>query len=258
MLRSFFNNEQALTPAAADALPHPERPLFVVGDLHGRADLLDIMLEEIDAILGEVNLNDPQLVFVGDYVDRGPNSAEVLRKLSVLCRDYSNNVVCLRGNHEQMMLDFLDKPALRHSRWLRNGGMSTLASFGVSLDTAELTAEAAGHAAARLEQAVGPEILKWLRELPTSATTGNVTVVHAAADPKKRIQDQSDRIFLWGHPEFLSRTRSDGEWVVHGHTIMNQPEYGDGRISIDTGAYATDKLTAAIILPEGEVEFLQT
>lgn len=258
MFRSFFNKEDAVKPEAADALPRPERPLFVIGDLHGRSDLLDAILEEIDAVLGEVSMQDPQLVFVGDYVDRGPDSKEVLEKLHLLCTDYPTNVICLRGNHEQMMLDFLDNPVLRSARWLRSGGLNTFSSMGISLVGADLTPEAAKHAAERLAQSLGAEMVAWLRELPTKMTSGNVTIVHAAADPKKPVDAQSDRVLLWGHPEFLSRTRKDGQWIVHGHTIVDEAEMGDNRISIDTGAYVTDILTAAVILPEGEVEFIQT
>jgi len=258
VFRSFFNKDHAQRAEVADSMPRPERALFVIGDIHGRADLLDAILGEIDTVLGDVPMQDPQLIFVGDYVDRGPDSREVLEKLHLLNREYPTNAVCLRGNHEQMMLDFIDNPPLRHARWLRNGGLDTIASYGIKLAGTELTPDAAKHAAERLAKEVGADILDWMRNLPTMVTSGNVCVVHAAADPKKPIEAQSDRILLWGHPEFLNRTRPDGHWVVHGHTIMDQPEVGSNRISIDTGAYATDKLTAAIIVPDGNVEFLQT
>lgn len=258
MLRSFFNKDYAQKADSVETQPRPERAMFVIGDIHGRVDLLDAMLEEIDTILGSVTMQDPQLIFVGDYVDRGPDSREVIDKLHILCRDYASSVVCIRGNHEQMMLDFLDNPPLRHARWLRNGGLNTMTSYGIALATPDLTPDAANHAADRLRQAMGDEVIEWLRTLPTMVTSGNVAVVHAAADPKKPIDAQSDRVLIWGHPEFLNRTRPDGHWVVHGHTIMDQPEMVNNRISIDTGAYMTDALTAAILVPDGEVEFLQT
>jgi serine/threonine protein phosphatase 1 len=235
--------------------PVPEQPLFIVGDIHGEMDLLEQMLEKIDGAIGLVKLTNPLLVFVGDLVDRGPNSAEVLGRMMELTTEFPANVVCLLGNHEQMLLDFLDAPIARHARWMRNGGIQTCESFGVKIPAEIgdplLIAEA-------LKEAMGDELLDWLRIRPVMHKSGNITCVHAAVDPGKSLDSQRDRVLIWGHPEFLTSTRNDGQWVAHGHTVFDLPSIADNRISVDTGAYETGTLTCAVILPNGEADFLQT
>jgi len=199
------------------------------------------MLERIDDAIGTLGLSDPKLVFVGDYIDRGPSSAGVLRRLHELSTEFPNNVTCLLGNHEQMMLDFIDAPAAHHARWFRNGAEATVASFAVSAPSEDLaaSADAVGRG---LRQALGG-LDSWLRSLPTQTSSGNLTVVHAGIDPRRDLSDQTVRVLLWGHPEFLTHARSDGTWIAHGHTIMAQPVFADGRISVDTGAYQTGLLS---------------
>ncbi|SFR35868.1 metallophosphoesterase [Litoreibacter janthinus] len=261
-LSSFFKGKTAPKEAKNDARnssrPNPTSPHFVVGDLHGTLDLLEHILEQIDHVIGNLEMRDPKLVFVGDYVDRGPSSAAVLNRLNELAHEFPDNVTCILGNHEQMMLDFLDAPEARHARWFRNGAVATLASFGIDIpDEAEWAATANAIADA-LRSQMGEPMEAWLRTLPTSVRSGNLMVTHAGTDPGRSIEDQSPRVLLWGHPEFLTRVRSDGQWVAHGHTVMENPICGDGRISVDTGAYSTGCLTAAAILPDGTVEFLTT
>ncbi len=220
----------------------PERPIQVIGDIHGRIDLLDKLLEVLDPSL--------PIVCVGDYVDRGEGSAEVLHRL----RDRSD-IICLMGNHEAMMLDFLADPNNNGSVWLRNGGLQTLASFGVSGLTETTKGEPVQAAAVALRFAMGDPLIEWIQRLPFSYVSGNVAVVHAAADPNAAVEHQSARHLLWGHPAFLSSRRRDGVWVVHGHTIVDAPHITKSRIPIDTGAYATGRLTAAVI-KENSVEFV--
>lgn len=237
--------------------PAPEAPHFIVGDLHGSLGLLEHMLENIDQVIGALGLSDPKLVFVGDYIDRGPSSAGVLNRLHELSTEFPNNVTCLLGNHEQMMLDFIDAPSARYARWFRNGADTTLHSFGLTMPVEEDFAAHAETLGAGLADALGP-LDPWLRSRPAHVRSGNLTVVHAGVDPRRDIDDQTQRVLLWGHPEFLTHARSDGNWVAHGHTIMPEPVFEDGRISVDTGAYQTGLLSCAVILPDGTVDFLQT
>ena len=262
LLRSFFKGKKAATQEHSDgrsvSRPNPTSAHFVVGDLHGTLDLLEHILEQIDHVIGSLDLNDPKLVFVGDYVDRGPSSSAVLTRLHELASEFPQNVTCILGNHEQMMLDFLDAPEARHARWFRNGAAQTLASFGIDLpDEADWPATS-GAIAAALRAQMGDQVEDWVRSLPMSVRSGNLMITHAGTDPGRAIDDQSSRVLLWGHPEFLSRARSDGHWVAHGHTVMENAICEDGRISVDTGGYTTGCLTAAAILPDGTVEFLQT
>lgn len=218
------------------------QPVFVIGDVHGRFDLLEKLLAK--AVPGE------QIICVGDYVDRGDNSAGVLRLL--MSRD---DVICLMGNHEQMMLKFLDNPEKAGSRWLRYGGLQTLASFGVSGVTETSKGELLTQAATALIAAMGPEMVEWLRGLPVMFETGNLTVVHAGADPTMPISMQGRSTLMWGHADFATVMRTDGRWIAHGHTIVDQPSAENGKISTDTGAYATGTLTAARI-NDGDIGFV--
>ena len=232
----------------------PEQTVYVVGDVHGRADLFDQLLERID--LHRESVDGPStLILVGDYVDRGEESASVLRRAQALAN--GGEAICLMGNHERMMLDFLDNPVDGGRRWLRHGGLQTLASFGVTGVTDIAPAAAMQDAAAALSNAMGPALEGWVRDLPLQWTTGNLVVTHAALDPDMPIDMQSEKAMLWGHPDFMRRSRRDGYWVAHGHVVVEMPQVAQGRISIDTGAVFGGRLTAAVLAPYHEPEFLQ-
>lgn len=241
-------------------LPCPEQPTYVIGDIHGRADLLELMLELIDAHIGGTLANNPKLVFVGDYIDLGPDSAVVLDRVRELEQTFPGNVTCLLGNHERMLLDFLDDPTTRGPRWLRAGATETLRSFGVATADLEDNPEydAFPAAAQVLRRRLPKGLLEWVTALPLSYNSGNLWVVHAGADPGHAMEDQSARVLLWGHPEFDSAPRGDGLWIAHGHTEMDAPFAHEGRIATDTGAWKTGRLTACAIRPDGRYDFLQT
>lgn len=231
----------------------PDAPFYVVGDIHGRMDLFERLLAQIEAEDGSASC---PLVLVGDYIDRGEQSADVLRRVLDLDQSSTREVVCLIGNHEDMLLKFLDDPVERGARWLRYGGLQTLSSFGVGAITDKSSAGAMEQARNALEDAMGAALIDWLRALRTHWQSGNVAVVHAGADPRLPIGDQNPRVLKWGHSDFRHVTREDGTWVVHGHTIVDQAEAKNGRISTDTGAFATGRLTAAHIAPDN-LRFLQ-
>jgi len=213
----------------------PENTFIAVGDIHGRCDLLQRFLELRPLY---------PVICVGDYVDRGDQSADVLRLLHA-----RPDITCLSGNHEEMMLRFLDNPEETGQRWLRYGGLQTLASFGIAGLTESSGADTLRSARDQLENAMGPKLVAWMRALPSRWQSGNVAVVHAGADPARSIADQNIKTLHWGHPDFPKIERNDGLWVIHGHTIVEAPSATAGRISIDTGAYATGHLTAVLIEP---------
>lgn len=239
----------------AEALA-PEAPLYVVGDIHGRADLLNRALKLIeehrDACSGSA-----KTVFVGDYIDRGPESAKVLETLYKMQQGDPDRIICLKGNHESMLLEFVDDPAERGGRWLINGGSETLDSYGIGGLHPKSDAEDMMEAGDAMAAAMPEGLMNWLRALPLTYRSGNVIVTHAAMDPDLAPEDQSDKVLLWGHREFLTRPREDELWVAHGHTIMKQAHCHSSRIAVDTGAYRTETLTVAAIR-QGGCEFLQT
>ena len=259
---SLWGKLRDLLPGTADpgdgACPMPEKPVVVVGDVHGRADLLDQLLARIDSWATEQRIDGHHTVFVGDYIDRGDDAAGVLDRVSALHEANPERVTCLMGNHERMMLDTLDDPQGRGPRWLRYGGLQTLASYRVGGLTASSAPELIEDAAGRLRDTLPEGLEGWLRGLPMAWESGDVHVVHAAADPSLGMDDQPDNVLLWGSEDFLKRPRDDGLWVVHGHTIVDEPQVVRRRIAVDTGAYYSGALTAAVILPGEPVRFLAT
>jgi len=244
-------------PIEFTAQPMPENDLFVVGDIHGRADLLSKLLNMVNLPESLNNGTEQKLVFVGDYVDRGENSLEALSMVFGLCESHPESVIALQGNHEKMLLEFLDQPKGKGRRWLRNGGLQTLASFGVGNITETSNEADLQKARDRFKNTLSEGMEKWLRAMPLTYNSGNIWVVHAAADPNVPFEDQSDRVLLWGLSDFHRAPRSDGNWVVHGHTIIDTAKVEAGRISIDTGAYFSNRLTLAHI-ENGKIEFTHT
>jgi serine/threonine protein phosphatase 1 len=225
----------------------PDQPFFAVGDVHGCDRLLERLLKRLDSVAHPEAL----LVLTGDYIDRGEDTARVLRRLRVLSEAAGDLMHCIMGNHEQMLLDVIENPVEFGPRWLRHGGLQTLASYRIQppAPSGGIKANWIG-VRDQLAAAIGEPTLNWLRDLPLSWQSGNVVVVHAGADPALPIDSQDMSSLLWGHPDFRRRARSDGLWIVHGHTIVDTPQALNGRISTDTGAYATGILTAALIETE--------
>lgn len=216
--------EVEIPPIAVD------KPFVAIGDVHGRADLLESLLDKLAK-----DAPDAQLLFVGDYIDRGEESAQVLRRIMQL-----DDAICLMGNHERMCLDFIEHPEEKGPRWMRNGGLQTVASFGVSGSPNDLVPLRDAMVAE-----MGEDMLAWLKALKLWHKNGNVYAVHAAAHPEEPIDGQGEKPLIWGHSLFRKQPRIDGQWVVHGHTIVDTPTVSQGVVSIDTGAYATGRLTAA-------------
>jgi serine/threonine protein phosphatase 1 len=227
--------------------------IYAIGDVHGRHDLLARLLDRIikDAQTNEVT---PKIVFMGDYIDRGEHTRETLDLLIETAARTDIETVFLMGNHEQMLLQFLRDPA-SGSRWLEYGGLQTLMSYGVA-GTASLRGEGE---AARIQQALaealGPH-LDFIEGLLISHHAGNLFFAHAGADPALPTDEQDVHTLLFGSRGFRTTDRNDGVWVVYGHYIVEQATAERGRISVDTGAYYSGRLTAARIA-DGEVTFIQ-
>lgn len=232
--------------------PRPERPLWVVGDVHGCADRLRDILYLRDILEKVPDADD--LAFVGDYVDRGPDSRKVIELLMALPDRRSGQTICLMGNHERMMLDFLDDPVSDGPLWLSNGGVQTLVSFGLH-DVSELS-DAQSRISARDRFRAGfSHVEDWLRDRPLMWRSGSVAVVHAATEAKLPLEAQREQVLLWGRQQYTSAARPDGVWVVHGHTPVDRAYAENGHINVDTGAVFGGPLTAVRIAPDGGYDF---
>lgn len=229
--------------------------LYAIGDIHGRYDLLQLLLTKVDAD-AESFEGQTTLVFLGDYVDRGPQSKAVLDFLIELERVSRHELVFLLGNHEQTMLDFLaDAPASEH--WLRYGGLETLASYGVQISSEDLSKSSLSRVRSTLRDNLDASHLDFLRRLRLSYEQGDYYFAHAGVRPDIDLNAQILDDLLWIREPFLSSTRDFGRIIVHGHSISEEPVVRRNRIGIDTGAFASGRLTALVLEGE-ERRFLTT
>lgn len=215
---------------------------FAVGDIHGRADLLERMLERLETEARAVPSLRPVVVFLGDYIDRGPASRACL-DLLLSGRPSGFERIFLMGNHEASMLAFLrGDPAAR--AWLSHGGMDTLVSYGVAPPPLGAQDGQIREAAEALRNAVPPAHLAFLGGLDLHHARGGYLFVHAGVDPDKPLEAQTERECLWIRSPFLDSRRRLPFRVVHGHTPVAAPFIDKRRIDVDTGAYASGVLSA--------------
>jgi len=237
-------------PATEPCLP-PGRRVYAIGDIHGEADLLIRLLE---AIRVDSHARPPAavtLVFLGDFIDRGKDSATLLKVFSLADAD-AEDVKVLKGNHEAALVDVYrgDEEALAF--WLRFGGRPTLEGLGVTIGDGPLDA---GAMLARLRNALDAGIVDWLDTLPHCWTLGDYFFAHAGIRPRIRLSRQDPDDLLWIREPFLSSRRRHEKVIVHGHTVEpGRPRLGGNRIGIDTGAHETGRLTALGL--EGEEQWL--
>jgi len=231
-------------------IPNENERLYVIGDVHGRLDLLDRV---IAAIKRDVEEHGPgaRTVTLGDYIDRGPTSRGVLDRL--MANPFPTPYVALKGNHEALLEAFLADPAIGPN-WRTLGGLETLHSYGVPVSRLMMGKNYEA-AADRLRAAMPAEHTGFLQSLKTSHSHGKYFLCHAGVRPGVPLEHQSDEDLLWIRDEFLSSTMNFGKIVVHGHTPVEAPDVLPNRINIDTGAFATGQLTC-VALDEGGHRFL--
>ncbi len=228
---------------------------YAIGDVHGCADLLAAMLDEIEerARNEQCEAGAPIVVFLGDYVDRGPNSAGVL-DLLISGRPANCERRYLRGNHEQAMVAFIDNPVV-NKRWVLHGGAETMMSYGVAPPSlAGASDDDWAAAAGALKEKVPPRHLQFLAGLERYIELGGYAFVHAGVDAGMALADQPDEVLYWTRSQFIADKRPFSHVVVHGHTPGERPYRDKRRIGVDTGAYASGALTAARF-EGGEVTF---
>lgn len=224
--------------------------VYAIGDVHGRLDLLARVAEAIKRDV-EAHGSDALTVTLGDYVDRGPKSRQVIDAL--IANPFPTPHIPLKGNHEVLLETFLADPEIG-AQWRRLGGLETLVSYGVPV-SGLMVGKNYDEAAEQFRKVLPPEHLQFLESLKTSYSHGNYFLCHAGVRPGVPLERQTVDDLLWIRDEFLSSTRNFGKIVVHGHTPVEAPEVLPNRINIDTGAFATGRLTC-IVLEESGHRFL--
>lgn len=199
-----------------------------IGDIHGCSEKLIYLLRWCEEVCRG---KDPTYVFLGDYIDRGPDARGVVELLIRKQRANPDRVVCLRGNHEQLLINASVKDSSDRDlmTWFGNGGEQTLESYGCN-DPRDIPAE---H-------------LSWFRALPRSYHDGIRFYVHAGVRPGVGLAQQADDDLLWIREPFLSSDKSHGSLIVHGHSPVKAPDLRTNRLNLDTGACFGGRLTAAI------------
>lgn len=237
---------------AAPTAPAPStggRLVYAVGDIHGYVRQLDGLLAAIAADAQRSAPDErPLVVFVGDYVDRGPDSRGVIDRVLALEADGRFEVVCLLGNHEDALRRFLVDPGYAPS-WIGNWGRATLEAYGVP-PPRPFTPEACEATRSRFQGVFPAEHRAFLGRLKVSLTVGDYFFVHAGVRPGTPLEAQAERDLIWIRYDFLESDADFGKVVIHGHTPFERPEKKFNRINIDTGVYFSGVLTA--IRLEGE------
>ena len=217
---------------------------YAVGDIHGRVDLLEHLLAKIHADLQHRPAPKTLLVFVGDLVDRGPSSAQVIERLRCYRRDGVRPVFLL-GNHEEVLLRIIAGDSSVVESWLKFGGLQCLQSYGVTL--ASIRGRSAEQVVEIVRASVPPEHVEFLESFADSCRFGDYLFVHAGIRPGVEVDQQSQADLRWIREPFLFDETDHGFVVVHGHTITDEVEERPNRIGIDTGAYRSGVLTALAI-----------
>jgi serine/threonine protein phosphatase 1 len=237
-----FRREQQSPGQRTAQVPEGLR-VYVIGDIHGRADLLADMFARIDAGRANFSVEKAIHVFLGDYVDRGPNSREVLDLLISRRRQYP--AVCLKGNHENYLAEFLGNPVIL-DEWRRYGGLDTLLSYGLAPSLKPDAPESIALSSS-LNRILPESHRLFLNSLAVSFTCGDFFFVHAGVRPGIPLATQAQGDLLSIREDFLLYEGAYEKVVVHGHTPVVKPEVRTNRINIDTGAYATGKLTCLVL-----------
>jgi len=231
------------------------RRVYAIGDVHGRLDLLKTLLQQIRDDHQDRESADGVIVYLGDYIDRGRDSKGVVE---LLCGEPLANFqhICLKGNHEQSLLTFLEDIDIGPS-WLYYGGAETLASYGIDASSLEQDSAQLEALQVALRAALPSHHLEFLQNLILTHREGDYLFAHAGVRPGVAIENQKARDLMWIRDKFLTSPRDHGCVVVHGHSITPNPDVKANRIGIDTGAYQSGVLTC-LALEGAERHFIQT
>ena len=254
MISRLFKKKIALRPIDTARMPEGTR-VYAIGDIHGRNDLLIELLAKIDADDVARGRADTQLIFLGDLVDRGADSAGVI-ETAMACRASGRNVRFLMGNHEEVFVQACRKRDAKTVRFfIRIGGEETILSYPIT--RAEYRGLDMEQLCERLPSLVPEEHLAFLESFEDQIIIGDYAFVHAGIRPGVPLAEQKPNDLRWIREEFVGQRGDLEKVIIYGHTIYDEVEERGSRIGIDTGAYASGKLTA-IGLEGGERWYLQS
>lgn len=227
--------------------------VYAIGDVHGCLKELKKMMKLIKADLDENPIINHRIIFLGDYTDRGPKSAQVVGYLADLVLE-NRNVTCLFGNHDQKLVKAFNplKPT-DFRQFLKYGGVETLRSYGFSnrdlrdLSEQEFTPKVARKLAEKIKAAVPKHHQKFLAAAPKSTTQGDYFFCHAGVDPSLPLGSQRDHDLMWMREPFLSHTGLYSKVIIHGHTRQERVDIRSNRINVDTSCWQGVALTAAVL-----------
>lgn len=232
-------------------LPADQPLIYAIGDVHGCLDALLALEEKIRADRTEKHPGvAPVILYLGDYVDRGPASAEVIEHLATTHHADGIRRIMLCGNHDDAFLKFLFDPA-GNLRWLDYGGDTTLRSYGLELGNYPNTPDGMQALGRDFRARVPAHHVDFLRNLPIALLSGRRLFVHGGIRPGVPLPQQEDEDMMWIREPFLSEGPGLPITVIHGHTAGPEPVFGKDRICIDTTCYASGRLTALKVTPDG-------
>jgi serine/threonine protein phosphatase 1 len=243
--RSIFQRLMGPPERAPPARAPEGVTLYVIGDVHGRVDLLYPLLRKVAFNAARLPAEEQrELIFLGDYVDRGPDSRGVIGLvLSTIAEQDFWAVTALKGNHEAALMEFLNEPAT-WPMWAQFGARETLSSYGVDPPDWNGGEAEWARASRELGLLMPASHKEFLQGLPLAVERGDYMFAHAGVRPGIPLHQQTEQDLLWIRDDFLRSERRLDKVIVHGHTPAEDPYLGEHRIGLDTGAYATNVLTA--------------
>lgn len=251
ILRRWFRRGRV---AQWDSLAPPGERIYAIGDIHGRLDLLEDMLCQLEKDSRHADVDVIRLILLGDLIDRGPASQAVVERVMQV-RDQFRPFHWLTGNHEEMLLAALGGNIAALRQFIRAGGQACLLSYG--LDAVDYQQASLEQLSLALPDLIPPEHQQFLRSGEDLIIRGDYAFVHAGIRPGLPLERQRQQDLRWIRNDFLSARHFDGLTVVHGHTIAPDPVNLGHRIGVDTGAFQTGKLSA-VALEGNRRWFLET
>lgn len=237
--------------------------IYAIGDIHGRLDLLKVIRKLIKADAKTHGFDDKTIIYLGDYVDRGPDSKGVIDLLMNKPLEGFNNI-CLKGNHEEIMFKAVEwstrSTGMRTSwsswpeMWMQNGGRRTLKSYGI--DAYDL--ESGKIEWSDLINLIPKDHIYWMKSLPNYIIDGDYLFVHAGIFPEVPLEQQDPRVFLWIRDRFLDSTEDHGYRIIHGHSpTKGEVDIRSNRINLDTGSVWRG-VQHALVIHDGQERYIKT